>query len=92
MMLKHKFPKPNFKGFMVDNVKANWNMVKIVYGSEDPFVKIVDKEQTCLFHYTQSFVKHTKKKSNLSCKMNTRLFATSTRLLHPLGKLIIVMF
>ncbi len=22
-MLKHKFPKPNFKGFMADNTQAN---------------------------------------------------------------------
>jgi hypothetical protein len=37
-MLKHKFLKPNFKGFMVDNEEANWNTVKIVYGSEAPFL------------------------------------------------------
>ncbi len=36
-MLKHKFPKPNFKGFMANNAQANWNILKIVYGSEDPF-------------------------------------------------------
>jgi len=35
-MLKHKFPKPNFKGFMVNNAQANWNVVKIIYGSKDP--------------------------------------------------------
>jgi hypothetical protein len=23
-MLKHGFPKPNFKGFMVDSAQANW--------------------------------------------------------------------
>jgi hypothetical protein len=23
MMLKHKFPKPNFKGFVADNAQAN---------------------------------------------------------------------
>ncbi len=31
-MLKHKLPKPNFKGFMVNNAQANWNAIKIVYG------------------------------------------------------------
>jgi hypothetical protein len=35
-------------------------MIKIVYGSRDPFVRMVDKERTCLFHWTQSFDKHTK--------------------------------
>ncbi len=49
-MLKHKFPKLNFKGFMVDSAQANWNMVRIVYGSGDPSIKMVDKERTCLFH------------------------------------------
>ncbi len=42
-MLKHKFPKSNFIGFMVDNTQANWNAIKIVYGLGDPFVKMVDK-------------------------------------------------
>jgi hypothetical protein len=46
MMLKHKFPKPDFKGFMADNTRANWNTVTIVYGSRDPFIKMVNKEHT----------------------------------------------
>jgi len=41
---------PNFKGFMVDNAQANWNVVHIVYGIRDPIVKLIDKEHTCLFH------------------------------------------
>jgi hypothetical protein len=36
MMLKHEFPKPNFKGFMVNNAQTNWNAVKIIYGSGNP--------------------------------------------------------
>jgi len=31
---------PNYKGFMVDNTQANWNVVRIVYGFGDPFVKM----------------------------------------------------
>jgi hypothetical protein len=50
MMLKHGFLKPNFKGFMVDSAQANWNAPRIVYGSRDPYVKMVDKERTYLFH------------------------------------------
>jgi hypothetical protein len=50
-MLKNKFPKPNFKGFMVDNAQINWNVVIIVYGLGDPYVKMVDMEHTYLFHY-----------------------------------------
>jgi hypothetical protein len=49
-MLKHSFPKPNFKGFMADNTQANWNMVKIIYGLKDSFMRMVDKECTYLFH------------------------------------------
>ncbi len=49
-MLKHMFLKLNFKGFMVDNAQANWNTIIIVYGSGDPFMKMVDKECKCLFH------------------------------------------
>ncbi len=51
-MSKHGFLKPNFKIFMVDSTQANWNAVKIVYGLGVPFVKMVDKEHTCLFHRT----------------------------------------
>ncbi len=40
-MLKHGFPKPNFKGFMADSTQANQNGIKIVY-----------KKCTCLFHWT----------------------------------------
>ncbi len=43
IMFKHKFPKPNFKGFMVDNMQTNWNVVRIVYDSRDANVKMVDK-------------------------------------------------
>ncbi len=50
MMLKHMFPKPNFKGFMANNAQANWNIVKIVSVSGDSCIKMVDKEHSCLFH------------------------------------------
>jgi hypothetical protein len=59
-MLKQMFPKPNFKGFMIDNTQANWNIIKIIYGYGDPFVRMVNKECTCLFHWIQSFDRHTK--------------------------------
>ncbi len=49
-MVKHTSPKPNFKGFMVDNVQANWNAFKIIYGFGDTSVRMVNKEHTCLFH------------------------------------------
>jgi hypothetical protein len=59
-ILKHGFLKPNFKGFMANSTQANWNVIKIIYGSEDPFVKMVDKKHTFLFHWSHSLDKHTK--------------------------------
>jgi hypothetical protein len=51
-MLKHRFPKLNFQGFMGDSAQANWNSIKIVYGYGDPSIMMVDKEHTCLFDWT----------------------------------------
>ncbi len=53
-------PNPNFKGFMVDNAQVNWNIVRIVYGSGDFSELMVEKEQMCYFHWTQSMDIHTK--------------------------------
>jgi hypothetical protein len=38
---------PNFKGFMVDNVQANYNVAHIMYGSSDPNELLVDNDCTC---------------------------------------------
>jgi hypothetical protein len=35
-------------------------MVRIVYGWGEPYVRMVDKESTCLFHWIESLDKHTK--------------------------------
>ena len=51
-------PKTNFKGFMVDSAQANWNAVRIVYGSGNIAEPMENREQTCLFHWTQSMEKH----------------------------------
>jgi hypothetical protein len=37
-MRKNGLEKPNFKSFMADSTQANWNAVRIVYGSSDPKV------------------------------------------------------
>jgi hypothetical protein len=57
-MLMKGVPNPNFKGFMVDNAQANWNIVWIVYGSGDPSELMVEREWTCYFHWTQSMDTH----------------------------------
>jgi hypothetical protein len=43
-MFRFGFANPNFKMFMADSALADWNVVRIVYGSRDAFVKMVDKE------------------------------------------------
>jgi hypothetical protein len=60
VMLKKCVFNLNFKGFMVDNVQANWNTVWIMYGSGDPNESKVNKKWTCYFHYIQCMDKHTK--------------------------------
>jgi hypothetical protein len=57
---RHGVENPNFKGFMADSAQANWNAVRIVFGSGDPAVRMLGRERTCLFHWTQSLEKHTK--------------------------------
>jgi len=44
VMEKNGLPNTNFKGFMADSAQANWNAIRIVYGSEDPSMKMVDQE------------------------------------------------
>jgi hypothetical protein len=51
---------PIFKGFMANGAQANWNVVRTVYGTGDPIVKMVDEEHMCFFHWIQSFDKHAK--------------------------------
>jgi hypothetical protein len=60
LMAQHGRNKVNFKGFIADSAQANWNVVRIIYGSGDASEKMVDRERTCLFHWTQSLEKHTK--------------------------------
>ena len=61
VMAQHGTPKPNFKGFMADSAQANWNAVRIIYGSGDPTVKMVDRERSCLLHWVTSLNRHTTK-------------------------------
>jgi hypothetical protein len=45
---------------MADSSQANWNAIRIVYGSGDASIPMLNKERTCLFHWVQSLEKHTK--------------------------------
>jgi hypothetical protein len=60
IMFKHEYVEPNFKGFMVSIAQVSWNAIKIVYGSSDAIIRMVDKECKSLFHWTQLLDRHTK--------------------------------
>ncbi len=45
---------------MADDAQANWNVMQIVYGSDDASIPMKDKKRTCLFHCIQSLEKLTK--------------------------------
>jgi hypothetical protein len=57
VMARHGTPHPTF---MADSAQANWIVVRIVYGSEHPKVRMEGREGTCYFHWKQSLEKHTK--------------------------------
>jgi len=42
-MANNGVPNPNFKGFMANNAQANWNVIRIVYGSKNENELMVDK-------------------------------------------------
>lgn len=70
VMERNDLLNPNFKGFMADSAQANWNAVRIVYGSGDPSVKMIDRERTCLFHWATSLKQHTERliKRDMQCQ------------------------
>jgi hypothetical protein len=58
LMAKNGVENTNFKGFMADSTQANWNAVRIVYGSGDPKVPMENRERTCLLHWTTSLKRY----------------------------------
>jgi hypothetical protein len=60
VIARHGIPEPKFKGFMADSAQANWNAVRVIYGSGDASIPMKDQKRTCLFHWAQSLEKHTK--------------------------------
>jgi hypothetical protein len=50
VMQRQGVANTNFKGFMADSAMANWNAVRIVYGSGSANVEMEDRERTCLMH------------------------------------------
>ena len=80
VMARHSVWSINLKGFMADSALANWNTVHIIYGSGDATETMVDKEKTCLFHWTQSLEKHTKATSVKTSNPNIKNSASSIKM------------
>jgi hypothetical protein len=83
-MLKHGFAKPNIKGFMANNAQPIGMLLELF------MVVGIDKKHTYLFHWIQSFDRHTKK-NQTSYKINIMFYATNTRMQNPLWRLMIFM-
>jgi len=56
--VRHRLADPSFKGFMADSAMANWNAVRIVYGSGKPNEVMENCKRTCLLHWSASLHKH----------------------------------
>ena len=50
VMEVHGYSNITFKGFMADSAQANFNAVRIVFGSRDPKIPMENRERTCQFH------------------------------------------
>jgi hypothetical protein len=60
VLARHGVPETKFKEFMADSAQANWNAIRVIYGSGNVAIPMKDQKRTCLFHWTQSLEKHTK--------------------------------
>lgn len=52
---KHGVLSVNFKRFMVDYAKANFNTMRILFGAGDLKILMENQEHTCFYYWTQSF-------------------------------------
>jgi len=54
VMKRNGIENTNFNGFMADNAQANWNVVRIVYGSGNPKEEMDNRKRTYLLHWSTS--------------------------------------
>jgi hypothetical protein len=79
-MARHGVLEPKFKGFMADSAQANWNAVRMIYGSGDASIPMKDQERTCLFYWAQSLKSIRKPISVPTSNTSTDNFVGSTRM------------
>jgi hypothetical protein len=87
IMARHGVPEPKFKGFMADSTQANWNAVRVIYGSSDDSIPMKDQERTCLFHWPNPLKSIRKPISVPTSNTNTDNSVGSTRMLLQLQNL-----
>ena len=56
-MAENGVPNVNFKGFIGDNVQANWIEIRKIYGEGDPSLPMVGCKHTCLFHCRRAWIR-----------------------------------
>ena len=61
VMAENNVPNVNFKGYMANSAQSNWNAVRKIYGDSEPHLPMVDRERTCLFHWSANLDKVTQK-------------------------------
>jgi hypothetical protein len=77
---KNGVENTNFKGFMADSAHANWNAIRIVYGSDDPKVPMENRERTCLLHGPHRSDDTYLSISSQTCRTNTIASVRNTRI------------
>jgi hypothetical protein len=59
-MKEHGVLNVNFRGFIIDSTKANFNVMRILFGNGDLKIPMKNQECTCFYHWAQSFDQHIK--------------------------------
>ncbi len=80
MMWKNRFPKPKFKGSMVDNAQANWKLSKLFMVMGTLLSRWLIKNAHVYSIGFSCLIDTPNSRSNLSCKITTKVFATNTRM------------
>ena len=77
---KHDIANVNFKGFMADKAQANWNVVRIIYGSGESKVPMESRKRTYILHWTMSMECHTATHIKPDLNKNTSCYKSSTKM------------
>ncbi len=84
-MLEHGFLKPKFKGFMTNNTQANWwGLFMVLKALLSKW--LINNTHVYSIGFNRS-IGTPKNWSNLSCKINTMVYANNTRMQNPLWRL-----